>query len=182
MKVIVSDTDILKTIELKQLRDYLQVHGWQEDYPFLDNATIWHKQEPERGEFEILLPNRQNLGDYVVRLREAIATLEAVENCSQIEIMRELITAMPNFTVQAVVMQIKPPHPDNLSGYVTLLGVVFERLCQIKTNLSDRAYILAIKAYQERLPILCTGDLIKENNSFILKDPRNFTLEHLVVS
>ncbi|WP_449416154.1 hypothetical protein [Phormidium nigroviride] len=33
--------------------------------------------------------------------------------------------------------------------------------------------------YQERLPVLCTGDLIKENNAFTLKNPRNLTLDEL---
>ncbi|MEG4943584.1 hypothetical protein [Microcoleus sp. F4-D5] len=32
-----------------------------------------------REELEILLPNRQNLGDYAARIREAIQTLESAE-------------------------------------------------------------------------------------------------------
>jgi hypothetical protein len=35
----------------------------------------------------------------------------------------------------------------------------------------------AIKAYQERLPVICTGDLIKEGNTFVLKKPRHFALD-----
>lgn len=81
MKVTVRDVEILKAIEPQKLRDYLQAHGWHEDRPFLDNATIWLKQEAERGEFEILLPNKQNLGaEDATRIREAIETLEIVEN------------------------------------------------------------------------------------------------------
>ncbi len=44
-----------------------------------------------------------------------------------------------------------------------------DKLRKIKTELADHDYILAIKAYQERLPVLCTGDLIKEDNKFIMK-------------
>lgn len=42
-----------------------------------------------------------------------------------------------------------------------------------------RYYILALKAYQERLPVYCIGDLIKENGTFILKNPRQFILDNL---
>ncbi len=73
--IIVRDAEIFKNIELHQLRDYLQSTGWHLDRPFLDNATIWLKQEPQRGEFEILLPNSQHLGDYVARICEAIEIL-----------------------------------------------------------------------------------------------------------
>jgi hypothetical protein len=59
MKVTVKDSQTLQTIELNQLRNYLQTHGWHEDQPFLDNATLWHKPTADAEEFEILLPNRE---------------------------------------------------------------------------------------------------------------------------
>ena len=176
MKVTVRDAEILKTIEPQQLKNYLQSHGWYEDRPFLDNATIWLK--PEHEEFEILLPNKQQLGDYSTRIREALEILEEVENRSQIEILSDLITNASNITIQGVVMRIEAPNADKLSGEITLLGVVIDKLRQIKTELADHEYILAIKAYQERLPVLCTGDLIKENNTFILKNSRKFILDN----
>jgi hypothetical protein len=178
MKVTVRDAEILKTIEPQQLKDYLQSHGWYEDSPFLDHATVWLKQEPENNEFEILLPNKQHFGDYSTRIQEALEILEEVENRSQIEILSDLITKANNITIQGVVMRIEAPNPDQLSGEITLLGVVFDKLRQIKTELANHEYILAIKAYQERLPVLCTGDLIKENNKFILKNSRKFILDN----
>lgn len=174
MKVTVRDAEILKSIEIQQLKDYLKSHGWYEDHPFLDNATIWLK--PEHQDFEILLPTKQHLGDYSTRVQEALAILEEVENRSQIEILSDLITNASNITIQGVVIGIEAPNADKLSGEITLLGVVFDRLRQIKTELADHEYILAIKAYQERLPVLFTGDLIKENNIFILKNYKNFML------
>ncbi len=50
MKVIVRDVEIFKNIELEHLRDYIELQGFKFDSPFLDNATIWLKQEPQRGE------------------------------------------------------------------------------------------------------------------------------------
>ncbi|MCC3413017.1 MULTISPECIES: hypothetical protein [unclassified Microcoleus] len=178
MKVTFQDSETLQTVNLNQVRNYLQIHGWNEDKPFLENATLWHK--PVAGEeFEILLPNQQNLGDYAARIREIIEILESVENRSQSEILADLITGIPNTTIQGVVMQIHTPNADKLSGEITLVGVIADKLQKIKTELADKDYILAIKAYQERLPFICTGDLIKENQTFTLKNPRNFTLDNL---
>ena len=179
MKITVKDSQTLATIKLNQLRNYLQTHGWHQDQPFLDNATLWHKPTADAEEFEILLPNRENLGDYAARIREAIQTLENAENRPQIEILSELLTRIPNTTIQGIVMQIHPPNTKNFSGKITLLGLVVAKLRKIQTTLADRDYILAIKAYQERLPILCSGDLIKDNNAFILTNPHNLTLDEL---
>jgi hypothetical protein len=177
MKVTIKDSKPLETIDLNQLRNYLQTHGWHQDQPFLDNATLWHKPTAEGEEFEILLPNRQNLGDYAARIREAIETLENAENRPQLEILSELLTTIPNTIIQGIVMGIHTPNADKLSGEITLIGLVADKLRKIQTALADKDYILAIKAYQERLPIFCTGDLIKEDRIFTLKNPRNLTLD-----
>ncbi|QSJ20374.1 hypothetical protein JYQ62_17740 [Nostoc sp. UHCC 0702] len=178
MKVTVQDAEIIKNIEPQQLREYLQSHGWHEDRPFLDNATIWHKQA-EKGEFEILLPSTKNIGDYLPRVRELIETIADSENLSHLEILSEFIKNYPHLQIQGFVTQIATPNPDKLSGEVTIVCPVFEKLRQIKTELIDHDYILAIKSYQERLPVRCMGDLVKEDNIFILKNPREFQIENI---
>lgn len=178
MKVTVQDTEIIKNIELQQLREYLQTHNWHEDRPFLDHATIWHKQA-ELGEFEILLPNTKNLGDYLTRVRELIQTVADAENLSSLEILSEFVKNYPNLKIQGFVTQIKTPNADRLSGEVTVVCPVFEKLRPIKIELLDHDYVLAIKSYQERLPVRCTGDLFKENNIFILKNSREFQIEEI---
>ena len=179
MKVTVQDAQIIKNIEPQQLRDYLQSHGWYEEGQFLDNATIWHKQVVEEGEFEILLPNTKNVRDYLPRIREVIETLSTSENLSQVEILSDFINNYPNLKIQGFVTQIATPHEDKLSGEITIICPVFDKLRKIKTELKDHNYILAIKAYQERLPIVCMGDLVKENDIFILRSPRDFQIENI---
>ena len=179
MKVTVEDAQIIKNIEPQELRDYLQSHGWYEDGQFLDNATIWHKQVIEEGEFEILLPNTKNVRDYIPRIREAIETLAASENLSQLEIFSEFIHNCPNLKLQGFVTQIATPHEYKLSGEITIVCSVFDKLRKITTELKDHSYILAIKAYQERLPIVCMGDLSKENDIFVLKSPRSFQIDNI---
>ena len=143
----------------------------------MDDATIWLKQEPQRGEFEILLPNSQDLGDYVSRICEAIEILATVENRSQLEIIGDKFTNYPNIIIQGLVTQITPPNGGTISGDITLFGVVVDKLRPVNTILVNQEYILALIAYTERLPVLCTGDLVKENDIFFLKNPRQFHLE-----
>jgi hypothetical protein len=54
---------------------------------------------------------------------------------------------------------------------------VCDQLREIQMELFNHDYILAIKAYQERLPIACTGDLLREDSCFVLKNIRNFALD-----
>lgn len=66
-----------------------------------------------------------------------------------------------------------------MSPEITIYGVVIDKLQKIKTELNDAYYILAVKAYQERLPIVCTGDLIKDNDIFVLRNVHNFAVDEL---
>ncbi len=178
VKVIVRDSETLKTIEPDQLAAYLLAHGWYEDRPFLENATVWLYKGDEAGEFEILLPVRRELGDYAARISDAIKTLEVVEKRSQLDILSELLTKVPNIEIQGMVTKLQ--ETDSV-GTVTLLGVVVGKLRKINVELNEPEYSEAIKAYQERLPVVCTGDLIKEGNAFVLKNPRDFSLDEALM-
>ncbi|MDD1415124.1 hypothetical protein MEN41_10925 [Dolichospermum sp. ST_con] len=178
MKVTVKDKETLQNIDLENLKNYLQIHGWQENKPFLNHATIWNKSAtPE--DFEILLPNKESLGDYTQRIQEIIEILATVENRTNLEILTELLQIIPNISTQGIVMDIYTPHFDKLNGRITILGIVFQKLQKIHTELNNQNYILAIKAYQQRLPISFTGDLIKENDHFILQNLHNFQIDNI---
>jgi len=92
---------------------------------------------------------------------------------------------LPNVEIQGLIAGIESLLGDRLSGEITLMGVVINKLHKnalraryaIEAELFDRDYFLAIKAYQERLPVSCWGDLVKKNSSFLLKNIRNFTLD-----
>ena len=74
-------------------------------------------------------------------------------------------------------MGINSPLGDKLSGEIILMGVVISKLQRIKTELFDRDYVEAIKAYQERSPVSCWGDLVKDDNGFCLKNVRDFKVD-----
>jgi len=179
MNVTIRDIELLKNLEPDRISYYLESKGWTQAQKIGERAIIWTSGNLNPETPQIVLPLNCKLPDFPVSMNLMLETLEAIENRSQIEILADLITELPNTTIQGIVMQIHTPNADKLSGEITLLGVIADKLRKIKTELADKDYILAIKAYQERLPFLCTGDLIKENQTFTLKNPRNFTLDDL---
>jgi hypothetical protein len=97
-----------------------------------------------------------------------------VEKRSQLDILSELLTKVPNIEIQGMVTRLQ--ESDSI-GTVTLLGVVVGKLRKINVELPEPEYSEAIKAYQERRRVVCTGELIKEGNTFVLKNPRYFALD-----
>lgn len=177
MTAIEPHVEKFQRLDPQQVETYLVAHGWQQQQRWEDKASIWTLDG-----FEILLPLKPEIIDFNRRMAEVVETLGLAEKRSQVEIYGILITEVSNTTIQAVVTHIATPNADFLSGEVTLLGVVVNKLRPIHTELTDRDYILALKSYQERLPIYCTGDLIKENGTFILKNPHELSLDEKAVS
>lgn len=176
MKVTIRDSQILKTIDFNEVAEYLQKTGWHQTGKIYNNlGAVWRiKPEFSGEEFEILLPLKYDLGDYAARISDAIKTLEEVEHRSQLDILSDLLTAVRNITIQGMVIQV-PDRPTDKN--VTLLGVVVRKLRKIKMELTEFDCNTAIKAYRDRLPILCSGDLIKTDNIFVLQNPRNLILD-----
>ncbi len=177
MNVTIKDIELLKNLQPQQISYYLEAKGWKQAQKIDSRAIIWTSSDIKPEAPQIVLPLNSTLPDFPVSMNLMLETLESIEKRSQLEILADLITGLPNTTIQGIVIQIHTPNADKLSGEITLLGVIADQLRKIKTELADKDYILAIKSYQERLPVLCTGDLIKENQVFIVKNTRNFTLD-----
>jgi len=177
MNVTIKDIDLLKAIQPQQVAKYLQAKGWQQQRQIADKATIWFRENQVQQLIHIVLPLNPDVSDFPVSMNLIVETLEKAENRSQLDILSNLVTNWDNVSLQGVVMQIQHSAEDIGSGSVILLGVVVDKLRKIHTHLSEPDYTLAIKAYQEHLPIVCHGDLIKEDNVFILKNPHGFTLD-----
>ncbi len=177
MNVTIKDIELLKNLQPQQISYYLEAKGWKQAQQIDSRAIIWTSSDIKPEAPQIVLPLNSTLPDFPVSMKLMLETLEIIEKRSQLEILADLITGLPNTTIQGIVIQIHTPNADKLSGEITLLGVIADQLRKIKTELADKDYILAIKSYQERLPVFCTGDLIKENQVFIVKNNRNFTLD-----
>ncbi len=179
MRAIVSDNDVLKSIEPSQVATYLHTSGWHQVTCVPNRVSSWTRNTFSEDRLKIYLPLDPEFEDYSRRMSEIMETLEKAENRSQLDILSELITTAPNINIEGLVIRVNEHTTDGLGGAIILVGVVVDRLRRIKTVLDNNDYLLAVKAYQERSPLLVRGDLIKENNDFVLKNPQNVTLESI---
>ncbi len=173
MKVTVRDSQILKTIEPNVLEKYLQINGWHKARKFYE-GFIWSKKNYVSQEGEVLVSPYQDFDDFAEVMCRNLKALEVIENRSQLDILSDLITVLPNVAIQGWINKLH----GEASGtcQVTVMGFVVGKLRKINLELRDADYQLALKAYEDRSPITCFGDLIKENDGFVLKNPRDFAL------
>jgi hypothetical protein len=59
--------------------DYLRAQDWYYRCDVGGKGAIWWYRDDEGGEYEIMLPINRELGDFAIRMSEAISTLEEVE-------------------------------------------------------------------------------------------------------
>jgi hypothetical protein len=85
-----------------------------------------------------------------------------------------LFTKATDIEIHGFVIQLQE---ELEKGTVTMMGWVVGKLRKIHVDLHQPDYHLAIKAYQERIPVVCSGDLSKQGEAFVLKNPRNFALQ-----
>jgi hypothetical protein len=173
VKVTVRDSQILKTIEPNVLELYLQINGWQKQRQFYE-GFVWNKKNDSGQEGEVLLSPHKEFDDFAEVMCRNLKALEVVENRSQLEILSDLITSLPNVEIQGWINKLH----GGESGIckVTFMGFVVGKLREIHLELRESDYQLALKAYEERSAITCSGDLIKQNDGFVLKNPRDFAL------
>jgi hypothetical protein len=107
-------------------------------------------------------------------MSETLNTLEKAEKRSQLEILNDLFTTATNIEIQGVVIKLRE---EVETGKVTMMACVLGKLRKIYVDLAEPDYNLVIKAYQERIPVICSGDLSKEGEAFVLKNPRTFALQ-----
>jgi hypothetical protein len=78
----------LKSLNVVKIADYLASKGWEVEERIADRATVW-----SRNNYEIILPLRKELRDYLARLFNLLEVLEEVENRSRLDILSDLIDA-----------------------------------------------------------------------------------------
>ena len=175
MKVTVRDNTILKTIEPQILGEYLQTNGWHNEGLFYGKAWIWHKNN-DRGElFEIKQPVSQDFDDYGVVMGDTIKKLEVTENRSQLEILSDLVTLLDNTEIQGFVVKVDREDGEEIAR-VTMMGFVVNKLRKIYVELKETDCKLALKAYQDRIPVTCGGDLVKEGGYLVMQNVQGFAL------
>jgi hypothetical protein len=92
MNVVIRDREPFELLNPAEVAAYLRSEGWKEVEHKPDRVSVW-VAEAEGEALEILLPLRRTLGDYVLRMADAVGTLAAKENRSQLEVLADLQTA-----------------------------------------------------------------------------------------
>jgi hypothetical protein len=182
MIVTVRDPNILSNLDPQKLTTYLKARGWMRESHIDGKESVWvySKNDEEYDEYDITLPLNRTTRSYALRMAEILETLEKVEERSQLDILSDLITTIPNISIQGIVTKLSQPNNITVMGFI----IAKPELINIKLNPED--YLRATTAYNERLPITCTGDLIKDNNTFSLVNHHSFALyttntEHVTV-
>jgi hypothetical protein len=93
MIATVRDIAALQAVGPVDLAAYLRAKGWLEEGPLGDRGAVWRGRGISGDEYEVLLPLDRRLRDYVARIGDALRTLEAAEERSQLEILSDLTTA-----------------------------------------------------------------------------------------
>ena len=171
MIVTVRDSSILFNLDPMQITAYLQSRGWLQQSRVDDKESIWVISIND--EFSITLPLNPKTRSYALRMAEILETLERVEGRSQLDILSDLVTNIPNVEIQGLVIRLTE-HKN--AGIAIIMGFVVGKPQQIQIRLDEEEYKLARMAYTERLVIESAGDLIKENGIFMLSNKIKFAL------
>jgi hypothetical protein len=89
MKVAIKDAETLNAIRPLDLAAYLRSTGWRRHKVVEDRWSVWIKGD----DFEVALPLNRDFHDFTLRMSDALATIEVVEERSQIEILSDLLTS-----------------------------------------------------------------------------------------
>ena len=175
MIVTVRDPSVLANLDPQQLERYLQQHGWRQEERIDNRESIWAKQTQTGESLDLALPLNPKMRSFALRMSEILATLEVAEGRSQMEILSDVLTAATDIQIHGVVLQL---NAESDADNVILMGFVLEKPWKIHLHLTAADYRLATTAYQERLPVVCSGNLIEQGGDFWLQPLAYFALEH----
>lgn len=108
------------------------------------------------------LPSKQRLS------RDAMPYLDEVSRCFR------QTAEIEDVEVLGLVQKLE--RLDGDTGKATIVGTVDGDRRTVHAELTGEDHSLAIRAYEDRLPIACNGELIREGKSHRLKNPRGLRL------
>lgn len=136
-----SQFNSLSSLSPNQLSRYLSYSGWIEDGVLNEKAVVWHRQESDLIDFEIIQPLTKDLKDYNQRVFDLIEVLAEFEARSSVEIIDDL----SNFF--ADVIKVRVVHEDVKEGSIPLNDgvLLFEKakdliVSAVKSTFSKRKY------------------------------------------
>jgi hypothetical protein len=92
MKVTIRDPEVLKSLSPVDLIAYLRAAGWNREEEIGDRAAVWVKPNGDEPQ-DVIVPLRREAADFALRIAEVLGKLESVEQRSQEDIIKDLLTA-----------------------------------------------------------------------------------------
>lgn len=99
MKVLVTDEAALASPQPRNVRLYLRIHGWTRALREEGKPDIWELPRHE-GTYEVIAPSSYEALDYPRRIAELLRTVSIVEDRSELEVLRDLVTL--TFDIQQI--------------------------------------------------------------------------------
>jgi hypothetical protein len=90
MRVQIRDRDALSRLSLVDVRAYLTSRGWNVKGRYGSVGMIYSRTTADGRELELLLPAREELGDYAARMGDVIEVLSEVEGRDQLSVFSDL--------------------------------------------------------------------------------------------
>ena len=81
----------LKGISPQAIDRYLSLCGWERDFSF-QNRKIWRYSHKSESEVQLLVPARDDLPDYLLRVEQVISILGEIFEKPEVEIVNDLFT------------------------------------------------------------------------------------------
>lgn len=117
--------DDLMKLSPAAVADYLRNHRWIQFRNVEGKGTIWLYQDDKGDEFEIMLPNGPELGDFTIRMAETIQTLASVEGQEKEEVYSKLAdqpSAIIDAEIFAEVLTWNLSEREKLKPLLELMG------------------------------------------------------------
>ena len=90
MKVTITDKEALAALSWEALKAYLDASDWQCAEDTTGKAAAYQHTDDTGRLWEILVPLRRDLGDYVSRMGDAVTILAHIEDRSELDVYEDL--------------------------------------------------------------------------------------------
>jgi hypothetical protein len=107
--------------------------------------------------------------------RKVMLSADVISYCSEAAKILRATSAIDDVEVQGEVTNLERTY-EAIDGTITVSGVVDGKPRRIFLWLSHHDYELASRANAEKRPIYCVGKLEKEGSSWMLRNPRDFSI------
>jgi len=119
------DAAVLGALRPLEVAAYLRASGWRLEADLNGRGSLWLKQEGSGPEFDVTLPARREMGDFVLRMAEVLRTLSQAEDRPELEVLRDVQT------VTADLVRVRAPSREADIGTLPLdLAVSFVGHCR----------------------------------------------------